>query len=77
MRTMQLEVPVESITEFAELVEENEIRNSIQGVNEEGEIQIEIEYEREQRNGVMEILELVNYSEGEEEDESEEEEENK
>jgi hypothetical protein len=59
MRTMKLDVPVEAITEFAELVEENEIKNNITGVNEDGEIQIEIEYEREQRNGVMVILEVI------------------
>jgi hypothetical protein len=71
MRTMQLDVPVEAITEFAELVEENEIKNNITGVNEDGEIQIEIEYEREQRNGVMVILEVIGNYTGDEEESGE------
>jgi adenosine/AMP kinase len=59
MRTKQFDVPADTIVEFAEILEENEMRNSILGVNGEGEIQVEVEYDREERSGILELMELM------------------
>jgi hypothetical protein len=59
MRTKQFDVPADTIVEFAEVLEENEMRNSILGVNSEGEIQVEVEYDREERSGILELMELM------------------
>lgn len=59
MRTKQFEIPIELIAEFAEVLSNNELNNSINGVNEEGEILITVAYEKEERETVFELSELV------------------
>ncbi len=59
MRTKQFEIPTELIAEFAEVLSNNELNNSINGVNEEGEILITVAYEKDERETVFELSELV------------------
>ena len=49
MRTKEFEVPSDFITEFAEALAEQELTNEMNGVNEEGDILIELSYEKAAR----------------------------
>ena len=60
MRKKVFEVPVDSIVEFVELMEENELEGSIVGVGEDSEIKVEVSYERENREVILDLMELVN-----------------
>ena len=72
MRTKEFEVPSDFITEFAEALAEHELRNEINGVNEEGDILIEVNYEKTERATVFALTELLDdYYENEEESEEE------
>jgi hypothetical protein len=66
MRKMTLNVPTESIVEFARIIEEHELDNTIVGLTEDEEIIVEIQYENNERQGVFELIELT---EGEDDDE--------
>jgi hypothetical protein len=59
MRTKEFEIPTDLIAEFAEVLSNNELNNSITGVNEQGEILITVEYDKEDRATVFELSELV------------------
>lgn len=59
MRTKQFEVPVEMITEFSEALGDSGLNNSVNGVNEEGEILITVGYEKNERATVFELSELI------------------
>ena len=59
MKTKELIVPKEIIEEFSDLIAEHEIANSIQGSTEEGEIIVEVQYEKEERQGVYALMELI------------------
>jgi hypothetical protein len=67
MRTKVFDVPADSIVEFAELLEENELEGTITGVNEDSEISISVNYERENREVILDLMELIDGS-AEEED---------
>lgn len=72
MRTKEFEVPCDFIAEFAEALAENELTNEINGVNEEGDILIEVSYEKPDRASVFALTELLDdYYENEEESEEE------
>lgn len=72
MRTKEFEVPSDFITEFAEALAEHELTNEINGVNEEGDILIEVSYEKTERATVFALTELLDdYYENEEESEEE------
>lgn len=59
MNTKELIVPKEIIEEFSDLIAEHEIENSIQGSTEDGEIIVEVQYEKEERQGVYALMELI------------------
>jgi len=59
MRKKVFEVPVDSIVEFVELMEENELEGSIVGVGEDSEIKVAVSYERENREVILDLMELV------------------
>lgn len=59
MKTKERIVPKEIIEEFSDLIAEHEIANSIQGSTEDGEIIVEIQYEKEERQGVYVLMELI------------------
>lgn len=59
MKTKELLVPKEIIEEFADLISEHEIENFIQGSTEEGDIIVEVQYEKEERHGIYALMELI------------------
>ena len=70
MRTKEFEVPADFITKFAEALAEHELTNEINGVTEEGDILIEVSYEKPDRANVFALTELLDdYYENEEESE--------
>ena len=76
MRTKEFEVPTEIIAEFSDALAENNIDNEILGTNEEGEVIVQVSYEKEEREGVFALTEIIDdYFEEEESEEEEEEEE--
>jgi hypothetical protein len=60
MRKKVFEVPVDSIVEFTEMLEENELEGSIVGTGEDSEIKVAVSYERENRDIILDLMELVN-----------------
>lgn len=74
MRTKEFEVPTDFITEFAEALVENDLTNEINGVTEDGNIAIEVTYEKNQRAAVFSLSELLDdyYEENQQEEETEE-----
>lgn len=72
MRSKEFEVPTDFINEFAEALAEHELTNEINGVTEDGDILIEISYEKNERASVFALTELLDdYYEDEEELEEE------
>jgi len=59
MKTRTCEVHVDSIVEFAELLEENNLSNTIHGTNEDDEIIIDVHYESGERQAVFKLMELL------------------
>jgi len=76
MRTKEFEVPTEIIAEFSDALAENNLDNEILGTNEEGEVIVQVSYEKDEREGVFALTEIIDdYFEEEESEEEEEEEE--
>jgi hypothetical protein len=71
----ELSIPAAIITEVAEVLLENEINNDIIGADTEiDEVLIEVQFEREQRDVIHHIEDMISdYQETEEEEEEEEE----
>lgn len=70
MRSKEFEVPTDFINEFAEALAEHELTNEINGVTEDGDILIEVSYEKNERASVFALTELLDdYHEGEESEE--------
>ena len=68
IRTKEFEVPRDFIEGFAEALAENELTNEINGVTEDGEILIEVSYEKDERAAVFALTELLDdYYDSEEE----------
>jgi hypothetical protein len=59
MRTRTFEVPTDVISEFAEALAEHELTNEINGVSKDGEILIEVTYETNERESILELMELL------------------
>ena len=87
MRTRNFEVPTDLITEFAQIMEDHELDNVIEGVTEDGEIEISVDYEPAQNKVIEQIHEIIDRyhdenelddleEESEEEEEEEEDDEN-
>jgi len=56
----ELQVPEDAILEVASLLSENEIENQITGADEgEETITLEIRYEKEEKDAVSEIIDLI------------------
>lgn len=68
MRQMEIKVPSDLMPEVADLIEENEIDNSITGTDDEL-IVISVSYHEKDRSIIMEILELIeDYDDDDEDD---------
>lgn len=59
MKNRTFEIPVDSMEEFAEIIGDNELNNTIKGVNEDGDIIVDVHYEPKERAAVFEIFELL------------------
>jgi hypothetical protein len=59
MKTRTFEVPAEQMSEFAEIIGNNELDNDIQGINDDNEIIVDVYYEPEERLSVFELTELL------------------
>ena len=68
MRKMTLTVPADSMVEFARIIEENELDNTITGLTEDEDILIEVQYSNEERQAVYELIELTEAEEDEDDD---------
>lgn len=68
MRTKVFHVSDDTIVEFSETLEENNLEGTILGVTEDSEIKVQVTYERENRNVILDLMELVDGSDEEEDD---------
>lgn len=76
MRERIFKVPVDLMAEFATIMQEQEMDNVIEGVAEDGDIEIRVDYEPEQKQVIGKIHDMIDeYNENQEDDEEEEEEE--
>ena len=73
-RHLELNIPQDVMAETAEIIEQNEMEANILGKTEDDCITVGFDYAPEQRDSIMEILELIedfNDEDGEEESEEE------
>lgn len=76
MRKAQFEVPSQVMAEFADEMANRNLSNKVAGTNEDGEIVVEVEYDRDETDEVDELEEILDkLREGLEEESEEEEEE--
>ena len=71
MRTRNFLVPQDLIEEFADAIEENNFSNCIIGTSAEGEIEISIDYDTDERKVVNELQDMIdehNYDDEDEDD---------
>jgi hypothetical protein len=73
MRTRNFLVPQELIEDFATAIEENELDNCIVGTTPDGEIEISIDYDSDQRKVINELQDQIDEHNYDEEDEDEDE----
>ena len=59
MRTRQFSLAPELIAEFFQQAEENELDVQLLEVNDEGELEVEINYEDEECETILNLIELV------------------
>ncbi len=73
MRRKEFEVSTDCIEEFSAILGEHELNNSILGTTEDGDIRVTVEYDKEDRNTVFILDEMIfDYNEENDEDEEEE-----
>ena len=76
MRKAEFNVPSEVMAEFAGEMANRNLSNTVAGTNEDGEIIVEVEYDRDETDDVDELEEILDkLREGLEEESEEEEEE--
>lgn len=75
MRKAQFDVPSEVMAEFADEMANLNLSNTVAGTNEDGEIIVEVEYDRDESEVVDELETILEKLREELEEESEEEEE--
>ena len=69
MRRREFNVPLDNLIEFAQILDEKEITNSICGVTEEDEIIVEVEYDKSELKIIQELEDLIYFDEDESDDE--------
>ncbi len=72
MKSRTFNVPEELIVEFAQVLGQHGLANSIEGITQEGEVIIEVDYENPQRKVIHELHDLIDDFNDEEEEEDEE-----
>lgn len=68
----EFDVPSDLMGDFAEMIEEHALSNWIEGVNEQGEIILMIEYTKQQDEVIEELYDLLESYEQEEDEDDEE-----
>ena len=53
------DVPIDDLFEFTELVEENDMEALIVGVTDDEEIQLALDYERDQSAAILDMIEFI------------------
>ena len=59
MKTREFYVPVDSMIEFAEMLDEKEISNTIIGVSEDDEIIVTVSYDKSEREAIFDLEDLL------------------
>ncbi len=78
MRSRTFDVPLDVMEDFAQMVDDNELANEIDGVADNGDIIVTVDYEPYEKKIIENIHELIDrYNDTREEDEEEENEEEK
>ncbi|MGZ3851079.1 MAG: hypothetical protein ACXVMS_07640 [Flavisolibacter sp.] len=77
IKVKEFEVPVDAMGEVAEIITDNDLENTITGVDEDGEfVYIEVRYEKgaeEEQEAIHEIQDVIdNYDDEDEEEEEDE-----
>jgi len=74
MRSVIFNVPKRGIKQVASFIGENEIKNSIDGLNDDSEIILSVDYEKDESETIDELEALIDsfYAPEEEEEEPEE-----
>jgi hypothetical protein len=76
MRSRTFDVPLDVMGDFAQMVDDNELSNEIDGVADNGDIIVTVDYEPYEKRAIENIHELIDrYNDTREEEENEEEEE--
>lgn len=76
MRRRTFEVPQDVIGDVAQLLDDHELTNEIDGVTDDGDIIVSLDYESDEKKAVEEIHELIDkYNDNREDDDDEEDEE--
>ncbi len=71
MRNQTFYVPKKAIRDFSQLLDDFKLDNTIQGVDDEGDIIVQVFYEKDEEEGIEKLHELVDpfhEEEGEKED---------
>lgn len=76
MRTIEFTVPTEVIVEFADAMTTRNLTNSITGSTEDGDLVIDVEYEKNESDFVNELEEILEQLSNELEEGGEEDDEN-
>ena len=74
MRKAEFEVPQEAMTEFADELASRNLNNTVTGTTEDGEIIIEVEYDKDESDNVDELEDILEKIRIEAEEESEDDE---
>ncbi|MBI4945270.1 MAG: hypothetical protein HY840_02580, partial [Bacteroidetes bacterium] len=72
MRKAEFEVPQEAMTEFADELVSRNLNNTVTGTTEDGEIIIEVEYDKDESDEVDELESILEKILVEQEEENEE-----
>ena len=73
IKVKELEVPIEVIAEVAELLTDNDITNTITGVDEDYEVLfMEVEYEKEDNQVIHDIEDVIEDFHADDQDDDEE-----
>ena len=75
MRSRTFEVPLDVMGDFAQIVDDNELTNELNGVADNGDIIVNVDYEAQQKDVITELHELVDKHNDEREDDEDEDEE--
>lgn len=59
MRSRTFEVPVDLMVDFAQIIDQYELDNVIEGVTEDNDIEVRVDFQPNQRNVISKIVDLI------------------